>query len=296
MLVGMCGKEKRAAMDQVLRITDWAKHFECSQSRNLKTMAWVPVRVNLAGDGYTELLNHERGAAHFGSWIGMVEVGALCQPRGTLKRGNGKPHDAESLSRITRIPVEILAEAIPRLLNIGWLEYETVAAQQDDGAILQDAVASQRTFVATDRQTLQDRTDTLCSSADERGAETLDLISPKPKPIDQVKVWFDSEFWPAYPRKVAKPQGLKAARRFGKTAADRTAIMECLLRRLPALQEQFRTDADYRPYPASWLGQTPWLDPEEIGQPNTVPKTAVGGAIDEAIRLLNEDGGCTDGQ
>src|ERR1035438_960172 len=139
--------------ERILRIAGWDKHFECSQSRNLKTMAWVPVRVNLAGDGYTELLNHERGAAHFGGWIGLVEVGALCQPRGTLKRGNGKPHDAESLSRITRIPVEILAEAIPRLLDIGWLEYETVAPLQDDGVILQDTVANQRNFAATDRQT-----------------------------------------------------------------------------------------------------------------------------------------------
>jgi hypothetical protein len=138
-------------MDQVLRITSWAKNMECSQSRNLKVMAWVPIRVNLAGDGYTELLTHERGTAHFGAWVGLVEVGALCQPRGTLRRANGKAHDAESLSRITRIPADILTEAIPRLLSIGWLEYETVASQQDDGAILQDTVTCQRTFAATDR-------------------------------------------------------------------------------------------------------------------------------------------------
>jgi hypothetical protein len=247
-------------------------------------MTWVPIRVNLAGDGYTELLNHPNGAAHFGGWIGLVEVAALCQPRGTLRRGNGKPHDAESLSRITRIPVDILAEAIPRLLNIGWLERETVASQQDDGAILQDTVAPQRSFVATDRQdiTVQDSTERLRSSGDERGAGTLDLIPPKPKPADTVKVWYESEFWPAYPRKVAKPQGLKAARRFGKTAEDRTAIMECLLRKLPALQTQFKTDGDYRPYPASWLGQQPWNDPEEAERPASARKPA-GGAVLSAI-------------
>jgi hypothetical protein len=38
--------------------------------------------------------------------------------------------------------------------------------------------------------------------------------------------------------------------------------MDCLRRQLPALQEQFRADGDFRPYPATWLNQTPWLDPE----------------------------------
>jgi hypothetical protein len=264
-------------MSQVLKITDWGKHFECSQSRNLKAMTWVPIRVNLAGDGYTELLNHPNGAAHFGGWIGLVEVAALCQPRGTLRRGNGKPHDAESLSRITRIPVDILAEAIPRLLNIGWLERETVASQQDDGAILQDTVAPQRSFVATDITDSTDKTETPCSSGDERGAGGLELVAPKPKPPDEVLAWFDAEFWPVYPRKVGKPQALKAARRHGRTATARAAILECLKRRLPALQEQFRADGDFRPYPATWLNQTPWMDPEEVAQP--AARKAFGGDV-----------------
>jgi len=113
---------------EILKITDWDKHFECSQSRHLKRMAWVPVRVNQAGIGYAELLDHPNGAAHFGSWIAIVEVAALCEPRGTLVRDNGKPQDVESLSRVTRIPTEILSEAIPRLLHIGWLEYEAAGS------------------------------------------------------------------------------------------------------------------------------------------------------------------------
>ena len=115
-----------------------------------------------------------------------------------------------------------------------------------------------------------------CSSGDERGSGTLELIPLKPKPTDEVRGWFESQFWPAYPRKVAKPQGLKAARRFGKTAADREAIMECLLRRLPALQGQFKADGDYRPYPASWLCQTHWLDGTEAERPASVPRISGG--------------------
>jgi hypothetical protein len=73
---------------------------------------------------------------------------------------------------------------------------------------------------------------------------------------------------------------------FGKTVADRTSIMECLLRRLPALQLQFKADGDYRPYLSSWLGQQPWNDVEETDQP-AVPKIGGGGssAIDEAMKL-----------
>lgn len=281
-------------MPRVLRITDWGKHFECSQSRNLVKMAWVPVRVNLAGDGYTELLNHSNGAAHFGGWIGLVEVGALCEPRGTLIRSNGKPHDAESLSRITRVPVEIMAEAIPRLLSIGWLEHETAVTQQDDEAILQDTVACQRKFVATDSTdstdiTVQDRTKTPCSSADEREAgPSLKLAPPKPTNTDDFKVWFDSEFWPLYPRRVGKPQAFKTARRYAKTVTDRMAIMDCLTRRLPALREQFRADGDFRPYPSTWLGQEPWNDPEDVSRP-TVKRTGVDTALDKVYAELQHE-------
>jgi len=114
---------------------------------------------------------------------------------------------------------------------------------------------------------------TLCSSDDEQAVETIELIPPKPKPADQVLKWFDG-FWELYPRKVAKSKALAAARRHGKTDADRTAIMECLKRRLPALQAQLKADGDYRPYPATWLNQTPWLDPVEAERPAAVLKSS----------------------
>lgn len=131
-------------------------------------------------------------------------------------------------------------------------------------------------------------TNTFCSSGDERGGD-LKLIPPKSDRTDEVKAWHDSEFWPIYPRKTAKPQSLKAARRYGKTVADRAAIMECLRRRLPALQEQFKADGDYRPYPASWLNQTPWLDPVEAERPAVAPRIDGKGSsvIDEAMRLYD---------
>ncbi|SPF45534.1 hypothetical protein SBA4_3390023 [Candidatus Sulfopaludibacter sp. SbA4] len=151
------------------------------------------------------------------------------------------------------------------------------------------ATGEQDTVLSSSSSVSVSSINTLCSSGDERGAGNLELIPPKPKPADGVRIWFDAEFWPAYPRKTAKPQALKAARRHGKTAADRAAIVECLKRRLPALQEQFRADGDYRPYPASWLNQTPWLDGTEVGRPAAVPRIGGKGSdvIDEAMRLYD---------
>jgi ribosomal protein L44E len=113
-----------------------------------------------------------------------------------------------------------------------------------------------------------EKTITPCSSCDERGAAE----PSKQKPSDEIKAWFDNEFWPAYPRKVAKPQALRAARRHGKASADRVAILGCLRRRLPALQAQLRADGDFRPYPATWLDQTPWLDAEDTAAAGTAPR------------------------
>jgi hypothetical protein len=111
------------------RISEWGKNFENNRTRGLKTMLWVPIPVNLAGNGVTELLDHPNGAAHLGVWLTLIEVAARCAPRGTLVRGNGTPHDRESLSRITRIPVEIIEEAMPRLQRIGWIEVAGVAQE-----------------------------------------------------------------------------------------------------------------------------------------------------------------------
>lgn len=107
---------------RTLRIRNWHRHFENNRTRELKYMAWVPFPVKMDGDGYTELLDHPDGAAHFGFWCACVEVAARCDPRGTLLRDGAGPHNSRSLSRITRIPVKIIDAAIERLISIGWIE------------------------------------------------------------------------------------------------------------------------------------------------------------------------------
>lgn len=106
----------------VYRIAAWSDHFENNRTRELKSLDWVPIPNKHDGDGYTELLEHPNGAAHFGAWNAIVQVASKCDPRGTLLRDGSRPHDSQSLARITRLPALVFDEALPRLVSIGWLE------------------------------------------------------------------------------------------------------------------------------------------------------------------------------
>lgn len=103
-------------------IRDWSVNFENSRSRQLRELRYVMIPNKHDGDGYTELLDHPNGAAHFGAWCAIVEVASKCAPRGALVRQDGTPHDANSLSRLTRIPARVFNEVFPRLITIGWAE------------------------------------------------------------------------------------------------------------------------------------------------------------------------------
>lgn len=105
-----------------LRIKDWDLHFENNRTRELKNLMWVPFPNNHDGDGFTELISNKNGLAIFGAWVLIVQVASKCDPRGTLLRGNKKDHNSASLSRMTRGSEQTLKQAIPILLNIGWLE------------------------------------------------------------------------------------------------------------------------------------------------------------------------------
>ncbi|MDZ4341352.1 MAG: hypothetical protein U1E51_02810, partial [Candidatus Binatia bacterium] len=99
----------------------WGDVFENNRTRELKRMTWVAMPNKHDGDGYTELLNHPDGPAHFGVWCAIVQVASKCDPRGALVRDTGKPHTAESISRMTRFPMKVVESAMHRLLQISWL-------------------------------------------------------------------------------------------------------------------------------------------------------------------------------
>jgi len=106
------------------RIVDWGQHFECAQSRKHKALKWVAVPNKFDGDGYTVLVDHADGAAHYGAWCAIMLVASRCDPPGTLVRASGEPHTADSIARMTRIPAATITVTIARLTSrdIGWLE------------------------------------------------------------------------------------------------------------------------------------------------------------------------------
>ena len=117
-------------------VIDWDKHYENNRTRAMRKMEWVPMPNRHDGDGYTTLLDHPNGAAHFGAWCALIEVASRCAVRGTLLRSCGTPYDAASLERVTRIPAAIWDEALPRLLTIGWIgdyKIQHPPAETDEG-------------------------------------------------------------------------------------------------------------------------------------------------------------------
>ena len=125
----------------VFRIKFWNKHYENNRTRELKKMDWVPIPNRMDGDGYTELVEHADGAAHFGCWIAIVEIASRCDPRGTLLRDGAAPHTPATLARLSRLPLGTMCEALVRLMKIGWIEditnefndmHEGAGKSQDD--------------------------------------------------------------------------------------------------------------------------------------------------------------------
>lgn len=113
------------------RVKDWDERYENNRTRELKSTSWLPLPNKHDGDGYTELLDHKNGPEHFAAWIVILQVASKCDPRGTLLRDSGKPHDSHSLARMTRLPAKIIVEALPRLVQIGWIEADTTIPQDD---------------------------------------------------------------------------------------------------------------------------------------------------------------------
>ena len=105
-------------------IKDWSSLYENNRTRDMAVMRWVPVPNRHDGDGYTTLVDRKNGAAMLGCWLAILQVASKCNPRGTLLRDSGQPHTPDSISRITRIPAELIAECIIILVTeCKWLDF-----------------------------------------------------------------------------------------------------------------------------------------------------------------------------
>jgi hypothetical protein len=109
-----------------LAVRGWDKHYENNKTRIIKNLRHFSCPNRYDNDGYIELISHQDGAAHYAAWITCLGVASRGHPRGTLVQDRGTPHDARSLSLKTRIPETVYADAIPRLLSLGWLVSVTI--------------------------------------------------------------------------------------------------------------------------------------------------------------------------
>jgi hypothetical protein len=128
---------------ETLRVRNWTR-FESHRTRHMKNINSFRVPTNLESEGYVDLISHENGPAHFGAWVAILRVVSQCNPRGTLVRGNGSPYTAASLAQMARMPEALFDEAIPQLVEIGWLETigsgdDAKSADADAGICQEDA-------------------------------------------------------------------------------------------------------------------------------------------------------------
>jgi hypothetical protein len=113
-------------MTSILRIKDWSRYMHADCKRSASALPWVKTPTSHTGLGYLELMDHPNGMAHFGAWVLILQVAAKCPTRGTLVTDSGRCIGARELSLKTRGSVDLFAEAIERLVQIGWLEWAEI--------------------------------------------------------------------------------------------------------------------------------------------------------------------------
>lgn len=126
-------------MTKAFQIAGWRAHYETAESKRITRLAWVATPNGHDSVGYCELLAHESGMAHYGAWNLILQVASKCPIRGLLVRDSGKVHSAMSIAMVTRGDLRTIEAAIPRLLEIGWLELVEHPAQPIAGAPQQTA-------------------------------------------------------------------------------------------------------------------------------------------------------------
>lgn len=115
---------------KLLRVRRWDENFEVAQTRKIKGLPkWIALPVKHDGSKYRRLIEGPNGAARFGVWTLLSQVGMKCPVRGTLADEDG-PLSLEDIAFKTGCPLVSLLDALPTLLSIGWME---IAATHEIG-------------------------------------------------------------------------------------------------------------------------------------------------------------------
>jgi hypothetical protein len=243
-------------------------------------MDWIPVPNRMDGEGYTALVDHANGAAHLGAWLAMLEIASRRDPRGTLPQEGAEIPRA--LARISRLPASVFEEALPRLLQIGWIEQYGESPQEGAEIPQGDAAECLRARV-TEGKGMEVKN--MCASDDARVSvlplgslpsidsppfETTEpgalfpvepRVTPRAKPFaqgmtTQQEGWFAS-WWSEYFRRTAKKAAREAFRKQVKTEARFQHVMAATRAQRP---EMLSREEGKRPHGASWINGERWED------------------------------------
>jgi len=115
-------------MIPLYKIKNWSTIYENNRTRELKRLDWVPIPNRHDGEGYTLAAGEPDGPALLGAWLVIIQVASRCDPRGTLLRDTGIPHNCASIARLSRFPEEVIKRALDFFSGpeMQWLEIEWV--------------------------------------------------------------------------------------------------------------------------------------------------------------------------
>lgn len=221
------------------RVSNWNALYENNRTKEIKRLLWVPVPNSMDGAGYTELVDHPNGAAHFGAWIAILEIASRQEVRGEIPQSSAGT--SQALARISRLPVSVFDEVFPRLIELQWVE---PTGNQQLGEIPQEGAGKPQEGAG--KPPLKEGTE---------GIEIHCDASPKRSAVD---VWFETAFWPKWLRRPDDDlpgPALKAARSVAKTVAIRKQIMAAVEACRADRQEK---EPGYRVSARRWLREGMW--------------------------------------
>ena len=111
-----------------IRIIDWGKHYENSESRKYKSIKWVPIPNSFDGAGFRRVAKRKDACEIFTAWILLLEMASRSEIRGNLRISS---EDAEER---TGFPEGIFINAVNVLSDktIGWIEALTDNGTSED--------------------------------------------------------------------------------------------------------------------------------------------------------------------
>lgn len=264
----------------VYSVTDWADHFENNRTRELLHLEWLPLPNKMDGDGYTELVDHPDGTAHFGAWCALLEIASKCDPRGVLMREHSKPYDAQSLARVSRLSRAVFEAVIPRLIKIGWLTAENLAGSKVIEISQEGAAQSQEGAALACARRME-----------------LNGIEWKENALESNALSNFESFWATWPKHHRKSNRKACQKHWVATHLEQLAA-EILdgLKRWKASAQWAEQSGRFVPAPLVWLHQEKWtaadaLDPaEQVAGDNGFVRRPITREVAECIGMPWNEG------